>query len=92
MTDDPPRFQRLAPRFLGVEIEPPEWISPDELYAQPRGRRAEDAGMNFLLPLPCVQGRGDKSGLSAARTAKPRECSRSLNAAFLALHTKPLLC
>ena len=33
VTDDPPRFQRLAPRFLGVEIDPPEWISPDELYS-----------------------------------------------------------
>ena len=36
VTDDPERFQRLAPRFLGVEIEPPEWVSPDELYSQNR--------------------------------------------------------
>ncbi len=34
VTDDPQRFQRLAPRFLGVEIDAPVWVSPDELYAQ----------------------------------------------------------
>ncbi|MDB5356517.1 MAG: glutamate racemase [Phycisphaerales bacterium] len=32
VTDDPARFQRLAPRFLGVEIEKPTWVAPDELY------------------------------------------------------------
>ncbi|HZL36348.1 MAG TPA: glutamate racemase [Tepidisphaeraceae bacterium] len=32
VTDDPARFQRLAPRFLGVEIEEPTWVSPDDLY------------------------------------------------------------
>ena len=35
VTDDPPRFQRLAPRFLGVEIEKPEWVAPEDLYSQP---------------------------------------------------------
>jgi len=34
VTDDPQRFQRLAPRFLGVEIDAPVWVSPDELYNQ----------------------------------------------------------
>jgi glutamate racemase len=35
VTDDPLRFQKLASRFLGNEIEMPTWVSPDELY-QPR--------------------------------------------------------
>lgn len=35
VTDDPVRFQRLAPRFLGVEIERPGWVAPEELYALP---------------------------------------------------------
>ena len=33
VTDDPPRFARLASRFLGFEIPPPTWVSPDELYS-----------------------------------------------------------
>jgi glutamate racemase len=39
VTDDPLRFRRLASRFLGVEIDPPTWVSPDDLYAtqQPAG-------------------------------------------------------
>jgi glutamate racemase len=37
VTDDPDRFQRLAPRFVGVEIAPPTWVSPDELYGPTRG-------------------------------------------------------
>jgi glutamate racemase len=37
VTDDPQRFQRLAPRFLGVEIDPPVWIAPDELYGPSLG-------------------------------------------------------
>ena len=32
VTDDPVRFQRLAPRFLGEPISPPRWVSADELY------------------------------------------------------------
>jgi glutamate racemase len=32
VTDDPLRFRKLASRFLGVEIDPPTWVSPDELY------------------------------------------------------------
>ncbi len=32
VTDDPTRFARLAPRFLGVEIDPPTWVVPDVLY------------------------------------------------------------
>ena len=35
VTDDPVRFGRLAPRFLGFEIPEPTWVSPDELYATP---------------------------------------------------------
>lgn len=37
VTDDPERFCRLAPRFSGVPIDPPEWVSPEELYGPPRG-------------------------------------------------------
>jgi glutamate racemase len=33
VTDDPQRFGRLAPRFLGFDIAEPAWVSPDELYA-----------------------------------------------------------
>jgi len=32
VTDDSPRFGALAARFLGVEIDPPIWVSPEELY------------------------------------------------------------
>jgi hypothetical protein len=31
VTDDSPRFARLASRFLGYALPKPEWISPDEL-------------------------------------------------------------
>ena len=33
VTDDPVRFGKLAPRFLGFDIPEPTWVSPDELYA-----------------------------------------------------------
>ena len=33
VTDDPPRFAKLASRFLGFDIPVPTWVSPDELYA-----------------------------------------------------------
>ena len=33
VTDDPDRFARLAPRFLGNPIDQPAWVSPDDLYA-----------------------------------------------------------
>ncbi|HET6249227.1 MAG TPA: glutamate racemase [Tepidisphaeraceae bacterium] len=32
VTDDPARFQRLAPRFLGVNIAPPALVAPEDLY------------------------------------------------------------
>jgi glutamate racemase len=32
VTDDPERFKKLASRFLGVPIDLPTWVSPDELY------------------------------------------------------------
>lgn len=35
VTDDSPRFARLASRFLGYSIPGPEWVSPDELTASP---------------------------------------------------------
>jgi glutamate racemase len=35
VTDDPARFKRLAPRFLGVEIDTPAWVSPDDLFNLP---------------------------------------------------------
>jgi glutamate racemase len=34
VTDDPARFQRLAPRFLNREIDPPILVRPQELYAR----------------------------------------------------------
>src|SRR5262249_8261747 len=33
VTDDAARFAALAARFLGLLIEPPTWVSPDELRA-----------------------------------------------------------
>jgi len=36
VTDDPQRFKRLASRFLGVEIDLPVLVPPDELYRQQR--------------------------------------------------------
>ena len=33
VTDDPDRFARLAPRFLGFAIERPTWVAPEDLYA-----------------------------------------------------------
>ena len=39
VTDDTARFQRLASRFLGTQIELPTWVSPDDLYeTQPQVR------------------------------------------------------
>jgi glutamate racemase len=35
VTDDPDRFARLGSRFLGVPMETPTLVSPDELYATP---------------------------------------------------------
>ena len=32
VTDDPLRFARLAPRFLGFAIPPPTWVCTEELY------------------------------------------------------------
>jgi glutamate racemase len=45
VTDDPVRFQRLAPRFLGVEIDKPEWVAPDELYGP-----APTGGVRLSVP------------------------------------------
>ncbi|HLL90674.1 MAG TPA: glutamate racemase [Tepidisphaeraceae bacterium] len=33
VTDDPARFAKLGSRFLGLGIDEPTWVSPDELYA-----------------------------------------------------------
>jgi glutamate racemase len=33
VTDDSPRFARLARRFLDMELDAPVWVSPDELHA-----------------------------------------------------------
>lgn len=33
VTDDSPRFARLASRFLGMKIDPPTWVAPESLYA-----------------------------------------------------------
>lgn len=37
VTDDPDRFARLAPRFLGRTITPPTLVSTDDLFAQTTG-------------------------------------------------------
>lgn len=34
VTDDPPRFAKLASRLLGFEVATPTWVCPDDLYAQ----------------------------------------------------------
>jgi glutamate racemase len=31
VTDDSPKFAALASRFLGVEIDPPTWVTPEDL-------------------------------------------------------------
>ena len=36
MTDESPRFSVLARRFLGFDIAPPTWVSPEDLYNSPR--------------------------------------------------------
>jgi glutamate racemase len=33
VSDDPDRFARLAPRFLGTSIAPPKLVTPEELHA-----------------------------------------------------------
>lgn len=33
VTDDAPKFGKLASRFLGFDIAEPTWVSPDDLYA-----------------------------------------------------------
>jgi len=40
VTDDSPRFGRLASRFLGTEIAPPTLVSTEELYALEIGASA----------------------------------------------------
>jgi glutamate racemase len=37
VTDDPQRFARLAPRFIGMPIDEPTWVAPDELYGPAQG-------------------------------------------------------
>ena len=37
VTDDPQRFARLAPRFIGGPIDEPTWVAPDELYGPAKG-------------------------------------------------------
>jgi glutamate racemase len=39
VTDDPPRFKKLAGRLLGFEIDLPTWVPPDELYGEKRPLR-----------------------------------------------------
>lgn len=36
VTDDPTRFKKLASRLLGVDIEMPTWVQPDDLYQDHR--------------------------------------------------------
>jgi glutamate racemase len=42
VTDDTPRFAKLASRFLGVEISEPTWVAPDELYTEDDRPAAQD--------------------------------------------------
>jgi len=37
VTDDPVRFARLAPRFVGCAVGEPTWVSAEELYDGPPG-------------------------------------------------------
>ena len=46
VTDDAPRFARLASRFLGFEVPTPTWVSPEELHA------AADAPQTVPMPAP----------------------------------------
>jgi glutamate racemase len=46
VTDDPSRFRRLAPRFLGVAIDEPLWVAPDELYT----KNASMTSVRFSIP------------------------------------------
>jgi glutamate racemase len=39
VTDDAPRFKKLASRLLGFEIDLPTWVAPDELYGERRSTR-----------------------------------------------------
>src|SRR4051794_8025358 len=32
VTDDSPRFRRLASHFLGAEVDAPTWVAPEQLY------------------------------------------------------------
>ncbi len=38
VTDESPRFAKLASRFLGFEIDAPQWVPPELLYASERAR------------------------------------------------------
>ena len=44
VTDDSPKFKVLAERFLGVEVEPPTWISPQSLAIKTRRNLVRQAG------------------------------------------------
>src|SRR4051794_36892270 len=35
VTDDSPRFRRLASHFLGAEVDAPTWVAPEQLYDDP---------------------------------------------------------
>jgi hypothetical protein len=35
VTDDSPRFAVLAERFLGMHVDEPAWVAPEELQATP---------------------------------------------------------
>jgi glutamate racemase len=42
VTDDSPRFRRLASHFLGAEVEAPTWVAPEQLYDDPQRAIPDD--------------------------------------------------
>lgn len=44
VTDESPRFVALASRFLGFKIDPPTWVSPEELLTQRASVQLRQAG------------------------------------------------
>jgi glutamate racemase len=43
VTDDSPKFARLASHFLGFAVQSPVWVPPEELYNQPSSALMEEA-------------------------------------------------
>jgi hypothetical protein len=39
VTDDSPRFAKLAAHFLGTAVNPPTWVAPEQLYSASETRQ-----------------------------------------------------